>query len=91
VNTWARFGLSAAFVTLAVETVFGVFLFSTADPVAAVLGMVGITVFLAGGILGGAVFLRERGPAEIPSARTFLFPATVGLVIAAVLIFLETR
>jgi hypothetical protein len=50
---------------VAVATVFGIYLFATADVFAAVLGLVGISVFLTAGVLFGVV-LVQRGVAFSP-------------------------
>lgn len=74
---------------LAVAVSFGIYVFATADVVAAVLGRVAAVTFLTGGV-PLAVVLAERRPAVVaqPSPRVYLGALTFTLALVGFVILL---
>ena len=74
----------------AVAVAFGIYVFATADVLAAILSLAGVVVFLTGGVVLGVVLARERpeGMARLSSGR-YLPLVTLAVVLVWLVIFLR--
>jgi hypothetical protein len=75
---------------VAVAVVFGIYVFATGDPLAAILSLVGVVVFLAAGVVLGLVLARERPEAMARlSSRRYLPLLSLAVALLWVVIFVR--
>ena len=86
----ARGLLYGSSMAVAVAVVFGIYVFATADALAAILWLVGVVVFLTGGVVLGVVLARERPEAMARlSSRRYLPLVSLAVALVWVVIFVR--
>jgi uncharacterized membrane protein YdcZ (DUF606 family) len=90
VNPSARAGLYGASIAVLIAAAFGLYVFATADVVAAALGFAGVVVFLTAGVLLAVVMVDREGAAGTRrSAFAYLIPLTLGVIFVALLVLVR--
>jgi hypothetical protein len=89
VSRTARAALYGSSMAVAVATLFGIYVFTTADVLAATLGLAGVVVFLTGGVILGVLLVRRSPEVARLPARTYLTALTLTLVLVSLYISLR--